>query len=90
MSTATYALSGFTGVLTHWQQPKLVKDESVPDKELEAKVRSGDYFVTLASELDQLGQEASDYGTKVGLENAVSDLIYLQDHYKITKNEQAE
>lgn len=88
---ATYALSGFTGVLTHgWRRPKLVKDEAIPNRELEAKVRSGDYFVTIATELDQLGREASDYSTKIELENLVSDLIYLQDHYQITKNEQAE
>lgn len=87
----TYTLSGFTGVLAHgWRRPSLVKDEAVPDRELEAKVRSGDYFVTIATELDQLSREASDYSTKIELENLVSDLIYLQDHYQITKNEQAE
>jgi hypothetical protein len=91
MSSATYTLSGFTGILAHgWQRPALVKDEAIPNRELEAKVRSGDYFVTVATELDRLSREATDYSVKIELENIVSDLIYLQDHYQITKNEQAE
>jgi hypothetical protein len=90
-AATTYALPGFTGLLTHgWRKPKLVKDEAVPSRELEAQVRSGDYFVALATELDQLSRDATDYEVKIKLENIVSDLIHLQDHYTITKNEQAE
>jgi hypothetical protein len=90
-AATTYTLSGFTGILAHgWRKPTLVKDEAIPNRELEAKVCSGDYFVTVATELDQLSREATDYSVKIELENIVSDLIYLQDHYLITKNEQAE
>lgn len=91
MNAATYTLSGFTGAMTHgWRHPKLIKDESIPRRDLEALVRSGDYFVTVATELDQLSRDATDYEVKIQLENLVSDLIHLQDNYVITKNEQAE
>jgi len=64
-----------------------VRDGTEAAQELEALVRSGDYFVTLATELDQISRDATDYTVKMELENAISDLIYLQDHYSITKNE---
>lgn len=87
-----YMPTGFTGVLTHgWRKPKVVRDGDEPYRELEALVRSGDYFVTMATELDSFSREVSDYDVKVGLENLVSDLIHLQDNYTIIKkNEQAE
>lgn len=88
---ATYTLPSFTGILAHgWRRPRLVKDEAVPRRDLEALVRSGDYFVTIATELDQIGRDTADYEVKIQLENLVSDLIHLQDNYVITKNEQAE
>ena len=88
---ASYTLPGFSGVIIHgWRRPKLVKDEAIPRRDLEALVRSGDYFVTIATELDQLSRDATDYEVKIRLENLVSDLIHLQDNYIITKNEQAE
>jgi hypothetical protein len=91
MNAATYQLSGMTGLLVHgWSRPEQVRDGIEPYIELEARVRSGDYFVTIASELDQLSQDVNEYGTKVHLENLVSDLIYLQDNFTIIKNEQAE
>jgi hypothetical protein len=89
---ALYLPTGFTGILSHgWQRPKVARDGSEAGQELEALVRSGDYFVTVATELDSLGRETTDYGVKIGLENVVSDLIHLQDNYTIIKkNEQAE
>lgn len=89
---ALYTPTGFTGILTHgWRRPKVARDGDESDRELEALVRSGDYFVTVATKLDSLGRETSDYGVKIGLENVVSDLIHLQDNYMIIKkNEQAE
>ena len=70
----------------------LFKDEyqeitEAEDISLTAAVRSGDYFVTLASRLDGLGQEIDSYGTRVQIESIVSDLIYLQDNYTIQKKE---
>lgn len=90
-ATQTYRLSGFTGILSRsfWKNP-LARDTECEAFELDAQALSGDYFVMLASQLDTLNQDSSDYETKLALENIVSDLIYLQDHYRITKNKQTE
>lgn len=86
----TYQLSGFTGLLGHgWRLPKLARDIE-PDYELDAQVRSGDYFVMIATALDLLGRKTTDYELKIKLEAIVSDLIYLQDNYSIIKNEHSE
>lgn len=55
------------------------------DYEVDALVRSGDYFVTLATILDQLGGGIKDYHVRSNIEELVSELIYLQDNYQITK-----
>jgi hypothetical protein len=91
-STLNYRLPSFTGLISHSPLRTLfVRDTadeeqlSLADLALEAQVRSGDYFITLATTLDQLGKETTDYRVRLGIEDAVSDLIYLQDHYRITK-----
>lgn len=90
-ATQPYTLSNLTGVLTRsfWKNP-LACDGQIESFELDAQALSGDYFVMLASRLDSLNRNSSDYETKLALENIVSDLIYLQDHYRITKNKQTE
>lgn len=90
-TTQPYKLAGFSGILSRsfWKNP-LVRDGEAEVFELDAQAMSGDYFVTLASRLDSLNRNSSDYETKLVLENIVSDLIYLQDHYRITKNKQME
>jgi hypothetical protein len=88
-----YQLHPFMGLVTHGPLRTLFardiesEQPSAADLALEAQVRSGDYFITLATALDQLGKEAADYHIRAGIEEAVSDLIYLQDHYAITKNQ---
>lgn len=85
-----YQLPGFAGLLTHgWKLPKMARDIE-PDYELDAQVRSGDYFIMIATVLDLLGRKTTDYEVKIKLETIVSDLIYLQDNYIITKNEHTE
>lgn len=87
---AGYQLPGFTGLLTHgWKLPRMARDIE-PDYELDAQVRSGDYFIMIATALDLLGRKTTDYELKIKLEAIVSDLIYLQDNYTITKNEHTE
>lgn len=86
--TLNYQLPTFTGVLRHGRSRQLfVRDrEDLPVKiDVDAQVRSGDYFVTLATLLDQFGQDLS-YGKRAQIEDIVSDLIYLQDTHKVTKN----
>lgn len=53
---------------------------------VDVQVRSGDYFVTLATVLDELASKTDSYATRAELEGIVSDLIYLQDEYIITRS----
>lgn len=87
----SYILPTFSGILRHSNHKStVVRDGTEVYKELDAQAISGDYFVMLASQIDMLNRNSDDYETKLALENIVSDLIYLQDHYRITKNKQTE
>jgi len=92
----SYQLPTFTGLMSNgWSQPALFRDgddiiESKITQEIDAQVRSGDYFVTLATRLDELSRDATDYSVRFSLEEIVSDLIYLQDNYTITKDKTSE
>lgn len=89
----SYKLSAFTGLMSHGAAETLLLrdwnfDHSISSKDLvDVQVRSGDYFVTLATILDRLAGEIDTYATRAELENIVSDLIYLQDNYSITKQD---
>ncbi|HEY5695433.1 MAG TPA: hypothetical protein VIQ80_01210 [Candidatus Saccharimonadales bacterium] len=87
--TTAYQLPILSGLLQHgnWRT-HAVRDGLEVYEDLDAQVRSGDYFVMLATVLDALGRNSQSFETKLELERVVSDLIYLQDHYRITKNEQ--
>ena len=84
-----YQLPTFTGLVNHgWSRSMFLRDteeHTLKDKKVDVQVRSGDYFVTLATDLDQLSSKIDNLNVRVDLENAVSDLIYLQDHYKIVR-----
>jgi hypothetical protein len=91
-SVAQYTLSPFTGVRGSWHKTPLARDmasepHTIINKQLEAEVHSGDYFITLATKLDSLNRDIEDYATRSEIENAVSDLIYLYDNYVINKRE---
>lgn len=92
----SYKLPTFTGLTRHgWSDISFLRDtDHTPyttiRQEIDAQVRSGDYFVTLATMLDSLSNSIDDHITRTHLEDIVSDLIYLQDAYTITKNKQAE
>jgi hypothetical protein len=80
-------------IMKNWHKPRFMRDGSVARREalnLEVLVESGDYFVTVATKLDTISYSTSDYNVRLQLEDLVSDLIYLQDNYRISKNEQSE
>jgi len=90
----TYAQPTLTGIATHgWDKPSFLRD--IVDEAdyrqahlpLEAQVRSGDYFVTLAMNLELLARRIEEYQVRTAVEDIVSDLIYLQDRYDITKSD---
>ena len=55
---------------------------------MRARISSGDYFITLATELDRLAQglAAADAPEAPALERIVPELLYLDSHYVIRKN----
>lgn len=87
---AGYQLQTFTGMVSHgWPKVGFLRDttESQIKLTVDAQVRSGDYFVTLATTLDALAKDVGDYRIRAHVEELVSDLIYLQDNYTIVKND---
>ncbi len=89
MSSASYTLSSLHGLVTHGfgQHAAVVRDGLDMDRlELQAKARSGDYFVTVATEIEHVLRDAViDEATKDYLHKLVSDLLYLQQHYELKK-----
>lgn len=87
-----YKFSRFDGLRNHGKRlHMLVRDRSEDeifkqaDHTIDLRVRSGDYFVTLATELDELNRSVEDYATRAKLEDIISELIHLQDRYAIEK-----
>lgn len=66
----------------------LVADRSHPrDPKLDAYVRSGDYFVMLATTLENLAAElpeTSVVATSLALARLADELFYIQKHYAVT------
>ncbi len=66
-----------------------VRDGETDEHELlRAQIASGDYFITLATQLDQISQtiqqaHPAEYTT---LEQVITDLIHLQNNYTISKH----
>jgi hypothetical protein len=92
----TYQLPTFTGLTTHSENILLFRDGLISDKErleIDVEVRSGDYFVTLATKLDLLSQNVTNRYIRASLDKIVTDLVYMQHSYTInkdSKDEQAE
>lgn len=81
MSVA-YDLHVIDGWVVRDGNPDSFETEATQD--LAAHVRSGDYFSTLASNLDALTDKLSAGSSDIILlEHYVRDLMYLDKHYKI-------
>lgn len=91
----TYQLTPWSGLLSHgraldWLVLDGDDDESSDTLErraAQARVRSGDYFITLATELEEVAQNvnlARDSQTEI-LESLVRELLYLDEHYRISR-----
>lgn len=93
-STAlNYQLPTFSGLINHGQRVSLLRDQDVSDKrrlQLDAEIKSGDYFITLATTLDLLGQNVTNHYIRASIDTIVSDLVYLQNNYSINKDERTE
>lgn len=92
--THAYQMTSLNGMINHgFTNARFVRDQDdaydrheYVNRELEAQVRSGDYFISLATTLDGLSKHIDDYPTRAKIEDIVSDLIYLYDHYEIDKD----
>lgn len=87
----TYKLKSLDIALDGWPTGlMLLRDKAKkPGRgaELQAQIASDDYFALLATRLDQVSQSLQDsqHSDYVILEDTIGDLLYLQQHYRITK-----
>lgn len=85
MSTTAYDLSSaHIGFVSHYAQKLHFLRDIDEYEELRVHIKSGDYFVQLATILDAMqdAQMSSQDMTKV-LNRVIQDLLYLQAHYNI-------
>lgn len=83
-----YALPANNYFLAHGHQlPQALRDGSFDIKPADVSVASGDYFAELATKLDTIAQEIAktDDANSHILHELVTELLYLQTAYKITR-----
>lgn len=51
----------------------------------DSRIHSGDYFETLATELENIADEINDETTKMRLSQMIEELVYIQERYKLTQ-----
>ena len=88
--TDTYSLSLPLSLIRHYpRRTTLARDYGTPDNpELDASVRSGDYFITLATMLEAIAADLPELSiatNSLALTRLAKDLDYLQRHYTIVK-----
>jgi hypothetical protein len=90
-ATLRYQLPTFSGLMSHGRDTMLLRDHEVSEEnrlKLDAEVRSGDYFITLATTLDLLSQNITNRYIRTSLDDIVTDLVYLQNNYNINKEDE--
>src|SRR5689334_5874512 len=69
----------------------LVRDRAEPrDPKLDALARSGDYFITLSTQLDTLATELTEINLAVAsltLARLADELAYIQKHYAVVRKD---
>lgn len=96
MQTAKgYQMTPLLGVISHYKATvPMVRDgvdkmwwDQERQLQISTQVRSGDYFATLATKLDELSEhlQKTDEATAYDLEILVADLLHLQRNYIISK-----
>lgn len=80
-------------VVTHYRSIVLMtQDQEETLRELDAYVRSGDYFITLATMLEAVLDQAEHDSSAVKpmIDKLIQDLEYLQKHYIVVKRPKKE
>lgn len=88
--SSAYKLPFSDGVTSHFSTAQFfVRDAESNDIEmhLQARVRSGDYFMTVATELERIVQELphSDMAQAAELERIITELLILSKRYTVIK-----
>jgi len=89
---ADYALDPPSAVLAHDSAPTWLLHDGSDTRELEdliVHVRSGDYFITLATLLDSISDELTveNRAEAAVLQQLIQNLIYLDKTYKLIKKD---
>lgn len=91
MSNLAYVLDSAKTIWTHGHgRPMQLRDGGDEDyPRLAVQIRSGDYFATLATTLDEVSQTLEHNNEVVSkeLQRIVSDLLYLQRTYTIIRKD---
>lgn len=94
MLSSTYGAIAPGMLLGHFwplQAVPLVRDTAAPrDETLDAAIRSGDYFITLATTLETIADDLalSDHPAAGALTGLIKELEYAQANYQIIRKEQ--
>lgn len=88
----SYALSlPFVATRHYPAQPLHLGDHAQPDRQdVDIAVRSGDYFITLATSLETIAANLADVSVVTAgqmLERLASELSYVQTHYEIVRKQ---
>lgn len=90
-----YQIGSNSAVLSHFPGSLLLfqdevsggRDETEVAKLLiRARINSGDYFITLVTELEQVADSLTpEAPAAVELQRIIAELVYLHDNYSLTK-----
>lgn len=88
--TTTYKLKPLGYILKHFPAKQAFVHDSDDDTDLlrQARIRSGDYLMTLSTELDKIAQSLTNVNAPEAaeLERIVAELIYIEKNYSLAPN----
>jgi hypothetical protein len=82
----SYALAiGLGDIMVGQFQVPLIFRDSDPQLERESRIRSGNYFATVAVELENLAEQTNNDSVSAKIEQLVDELLYAQERYEVIK-----
>jgi D-aminopeptidase len=76
---------GFGSMLLGEYNMPLICHDGDPYLERESRLRSGEYFETVATELENISHQVDD-ATQKALQEIIDEFVYAQQYYKIVKS----
>ena len=68
-------------------ESSLVLQDGSSQLHWESRVHSGDYFTTLATELENLMEETNDSATQMKFQALIDELEYIQQRYELVQKQ---